>query len=177
MKLKDLEKAINQTIKEKEMGKARASDLVYNVKDIVRDLIGDNKEVYITDYCGVIYIRRSCCSNRYFEIAIKIKKKKIGTEYERFFGYVTLYKIDKVEVQESDNFDSIEGFIEYCDKREEDKLNYEKSKAEKFERQLSDVNIDFKMFYEMMENYKNLSYNEKSNLAHKYGGKKYYMYY
>lgn len=176
MKLKDLEKAINEKIEEEKIGKARQSDLTYNVRRIVYNLIGDNKEIYVSDYAGNVYIRKSC-SGRTYEITIKIKKKKIGTEYERFYGYVTLYKIDKVEVLESEDFDSIEGFIEYCNKREEEKENYEKSKTEKFERQLSDINIDFKMFYEMMENYKNLSYNEKSNLARKYGGKDYYKYF
>lgn len=176
MKLKDLEKAINEKIEEEKMGKARSSDLTYNVRRIVYNLIGDNKEIYVSDYAGNVYIRKSC-SGRTYEITIKIKKKKIGTEYERFYGYVTLYKIDKVEVLESEDFDSIEGFIEYCNKREEQKENYEKSKTEKFERQLSDINIDFKMFYEMMENYKNLSYNEKEKLAKKYAGKEYYKYF
>lgn len=176
MKLKDLEKAINEKIEEEKMGKARSSDLIYNVRRIVYNLIGDNKEIYVSDYAGNVYIRKSC-SGRTYEITIKIKKKKIGTEYEKFYGYVTLYKIDKVEVLESEDFDSIEGFIEYCNKREEEKENYEKSKTEKFEKQLSDINIDFKMFYEMMENYKNLSYNEKINLARKYGGKDYYKYF
>lgn len=176
MKLKDLEKALNEKIEEEQIGKARANDLTYNVRRIVYNLIGNNKEIYVSDYAGNVYIRKSC-SGRTYEITIKIKKKKIGTEYERFYGYVTLYKIDRVEVLESEDFDSIEGFIEYCSKREEEKENYEKSKVKKFESKLSDINIDFKMFYDMMEEYKNLSYDNKQELAKKYAGKEYYRYY
>ena len=177
MKLKELERLINEKVEEEQIGNARQYDLTYNVERIVRNLLGDNREIYITDYCGNILIRRSCSSNKYAEITIKIKKKKIGTTYERFYGYVTTYKIDKVIVQEYEDFDSIEGFIEYCNKRDEEKANFETRKVEKFEKKLSDVNIDFKKFFDLMEEYKNINFDCKLNLAKKYAGKDYYKYY
>jgi len=176
MKLKDLERLINEKIEEEGNKKGTVSDLAYNVRIIVNNLIGDNRKIYVSDYNGNVYIRKSC-SGRTYEITIKIKKKKIGTEYERFYGYVTLYKIDKVEVLESEDYDSIESFIEYCEKREEEKKNYEEIKVVKFEKQLCEANISFRKFYDMMEEYKRLNFDGKLDLAKRYTGEDYYKYY
>ena len=176
MKLKELERLINEKIEEEQIGKARAYDLTYNVRRIVSKILEGNKNIYVSDYAGNVFIRKSC-SGRTYEITIKIKKKKIGTEYERFYGYVTLYKIDRVEVLESEDFDSIESFIEYCNEREEEKKNYEESKVENFEKQLCETNISFRKFYDMMEEYKRLNFDGRLDLAKRYTGKDYYKYY
>ena len=176
MKLKEVERLINEKIEEEQIGKERAYNLTYDVRRIVSNLIGDDKKLYVSDYAGNVYIRKSC-SGRTYEITIKIKKKKIGTEYEKFYGYVTLYKIDKVEVLESEDYDSIESFIEYCEKREEEKKNYEEIKVVKFEKQLCEANISFRKFYDMMEEYKRLNFDGKLDLAKRYTGEDYYKYY
>lgn len=176
MKLKELERLINEKIEEEGNKKGAVRDLAYNVRRIVVKLIGENREIYVSDYNGNVYIRKSC-SGRTFEIEIKIKKKKVGTEYERFYGYVTYYKIDKVEIRESDEFDSIEGFIGYVNKREEEKKNYEENKVNDFEKKLEEKNIDFKEFFDLMEQYKNINFDGRLDLAKKYAGKDYYKYY
>ena len=174
MKLKELENAINEKVKD--IKNSDNYNIVWEVRRIVSDLLKDYKDIlYVGDYKNEINIRIS--GNCYgYRIVIKIRKKIVGKDYKSWYSK-TIYKIDKVEVQESDEFDSIEGFIEYCNKREEEKENYEKRKLDKFESKLSDINIDFKMFYDMMEEYRNLSYDNRQELAKKYAGKDYYRYY
>ena len=160
MKLKDLELAINE--KAKEIKNSDNYNIVWEVRRIVSDLLKDyHNQLYVGDYRNEITIRISGrCDN--YRIVIKIKKKVVGKEYQHWYGYKTIYKVDKIEIQHSEEIESIEDFIKFCDKREEEKQNYEKRKTEKFEKKLSDINIDFKMFYDMMEEYKNLSYKIKA---------------
>ena len=161
MKLKELENAINEKVKD--IKNSDNYNIVWEVRRIVSDLLKDYKDIlYVNDYKNEINIRISGSVSRYsYRIIVKIRKKVVGKEYNTWYGHKIIYKVDRVEVQESEDFDSIEGFIEYCSKREEEKENYEKSKVDRFESKLSDINIDFKMFYDMMEEYKNLSYDNK----------------
>ena len=177
MELKELERLINEKIKGREFTKGTFSDLTFEVKGIVQDILKNNKNVYVYDYSGNIVIRRSCCSDRYNQITIKIKKKQLGSEYVRFYGYQMMYAIDKVEIPEYEKFDSIEGFVYYCDKIADDEEKYQKNKAKKFEEELEKLNVDFKKFYDLMQSYRNLNYDAKEELAKKYAGNKYYSYY
>ncbi len=177
MELKELEKLINEEIKKEGNEKDRNYNLVWKVRRITDNLLKKyDGKLYVSDYKGQIFIRMSCSANR-TSIIIKIKKKKAEREYQYWCGYTTLYTIDKVEVIGCDDFNSIEEFIAYNNKLEQDRNNYEKAKTKLFEDQLQEKGIDFKEFYNMMEDYKHLSYNEKIELAKKCAGKDYYSYY
>lgn len=177
MKLKELEKLINEEIKHEGNEKTQNLNITWKVERIVSDLLKKyGRELYVSNYRGIINIRVSCsCSRK--AITIKVKKKVAGKDYRTWYGNTTTYIIDKVIVEESNEYDSIEGFIECVEKQEEERNNYEKAKTKLFEEQLQEKGIDFKEFYNMMEDYKHLSYNERIELAKKCAGKDYYSYY
>ena len=181
MKIKELEKLINEKIVEKKLNEARYSnyELVDEVRRIVGDLVGNYKDdLNVTDYKGSIVIRKSLSRNSYYAINVKIKKKIVGKRNSCYSWYsCTLYSIVNVSIEENEDYDSLESFIEFHNNLEKEKEEYENNKMKKFESKLSDINIDFKMFYDMMEEYKNLSYDIRQELAKKYGGKDYYKYF
>ena len=177
MKLKELERLINEEIKKEGNERTQNLNITWKVERIVSDLLKKyDRELYVSNYRGVINVRVSCSCNRN-AIAIKIKKKVAGKDYRTWYGNTTTYIIDKVIVEENNNFDSIEAFIAYNNKLEQERDNYEKAKTKLFEDQLQEKGIDFKEFYNMIEDYKHLSYNERIELAKKYAGKNYYNYY
>lgn len=178
MKLKDLEKQINEKIEKEGLNQEKLSSwkITDTVRKVVRELLDDNEKIYFYEYKGMIIIKKSCSSSNYGTITIKIKKKIAGKEYTGW-RYQTLYTIKNVEVEGSINYDSIESYIAYYEKMETDKINYENKRMTDFENELSKMNIDFKKFYDMMDEYKHLSYDSKCDLAKKYAGKEYYSYY
>ena len=177
MKLKELERLINEEIKKEGNERTQNLNITWKVERIVSDLLKKyDRDLYVSNYRGVINVRVSCSCNRN-AIAIKIKKKVAGKDYRTWYGNTTTYIIDKVIVEENNNFDSIEAFIAYNNKLEQERDNYEKAKTKLFEDQLQEKGIDFKEFYNMMEDYKHLSYNERIELAKKCAGKDYYSYY
>ena len=177
MKLKELERLINEEIKKEGNERTQNLNITWKVERIVSDLLKKyDRDLYVSNYRGVINVRVSCSCNRN-AIDIKINKKVAGKDYRTWYGNTTTYIIDKVIVEENNNFDSIEAFIAYNNKLEQERDNYEKAKTKLFEDQLQEKGIDFKEFYNMMEDYKHLSYNERIELAKKCAGKDYYSYY
>lgn len=177
-----LEKLINEKIKEQNIEKDTVRNLTDKVEKIVRDILREHLKnnyslLYVNTEKGNIIIRKSCSYNRYAYIKISIKKKLEGRTYKMYYGSITEYSIKEVTIDDYDEYDSIESFIEYNNMLEAEKVNSEKRKLARFESSLQDTNIDFKVFFELMENYKSLSYNDKEALAKKYAGKNYYMFY
>jgi len=171
MKLTELQKQINDRLGEVE--KDTASHLLWKVEYIVYDILQDYKKtcrLYITTYNGVIKITTLGCNDT---IYIKLRKKLVSKEYTAWYGYETKYRVVNVEVIASDEYDSIEGFLKSADDAKKRKADAEKADAKAFEEALAKSNIDFKIFYNLVEQYKSLSFNSKEILSEKYAGNRY----
>lgn len=172
MKLKELEKQINDSLNEVE--NASASQILRKVELIVFDILKDyenRRKLYITTYDGAIKITAPYGS--YNTIYIKVRKKLVSKEYVSWYGYKAIYKAVAVELSASDDYDSIEDFIQDAEDTKKRKENAEKADAKKFEKALADANIDFKKFYKLVEQYKGLSFNSKEILSEKHAGNRY----
>ena len=175
MKIKELEKTVNENANKIE--KEKAYNLVWSVESILRKELVEYQGIYISDYNGVIKI---CTYGGYYGsygVTVKIKKKLAEKKYERFFGYQTYWKIDKVEFSyDNEEFDTIEGMIEYNNKRKEREENAKQKKADSFIKELEEKGIDFVELMELAEKYDRFNYDQKKHIAEKYVGDKYFNY-
>ena len=180
MKIKDLEKIINERIINEGINNKqyRHRDLVWEIRHIVNELIKGYTRLYATDNAGKIEIRSYDRTSKYSQsIQVKIKSKVVGKDYHYWSGSVNLYQIIKVEISEPYEAETLEEYVNYFINMQKEQLNNEIKACKNFEDKLKEKNIDFKEFYNMMEQYKNLSYSSREDLAKKYAGDKYYSYF
>lgn len=178
MKMKELEKLINEKVIEQGLDKQELTSrkIVWEVESIVTKLLKQyEKDLHVYNYNGKVIIKNSYSYNKYdSNITISIKKKVVGTSHH-IWNFDTLYNVVKVEIPVEEDF-TIEEFIQDYKEEQIRKENYKTQKLNDFEKQLKEKNIDFKEFYKMLENYKSLDYDKKKELAKKYAGEKYYNY-
>lgn len=186
MKLKDLEKEINNQIKEENMeeSKFRFDETIDVIRSRVREYL--KKEGYdLEDYDKGIYVEcgYGCGKNVYIKsrlryngrsIEIKIRRKKNGFEYGGLWGRTYYYGIKSIEV--SDYYDSIEELIENEKKDIKEKNEYKREKIKEFDDGLEKLGISFKDFMDLKDKWGNVDYNDRINLAKGYVGEDYWRY-
>lgn len=166
MNLKELEKQVNIEILQK--GLNENYDIMWKslgqVKDIINNILKDffteNTKMYITEYKNNLVIKSTETKE---EIVIKIKKKRSKEEYKiGVWSYAYYWAIQEIEVVD-DEFKSLDEFVAKNKEIVEDKITEKKENKEKFEKSLEKFNMNFKEFYEVMQEYNNLDYFEQVN--------------
>lgn len=178
MKMKELEKLINEKIVEEGLDKKELTsrNIVWEVESIVSKLLKQyEKQLYVYNYNGKVIIKNAYSYSKFDRnITISIKKKVVGTS-QHYWNFDTLYNVVKVEIPLEEDF-TIEEFIKDYKEEQIREENYKTQQLNDFEKQLKEKNIEFKDFYKMLEDYKNLDYYKKIEIAKKYSGKEYYNY-
>ena len=78
------------------------------------------------------------------------------------WSYAYYWAIQEIEVVD-DEFKSLDEFVAKNKEIVEDKITEKKENKEKFEKSLEKFNMNFKEFYEVMQEYNNLDYFEQIN--------------
>lgn len=186
MKLKELEREINNQIEKEKMieGKFTFDETIQVIKSRVRKVLEDNgfKDEYKDDNIYVesgygngsnVVIKSRIRWGKDTGITIKIRRKRLDREYRSFYGYTYYYGIKSIEVE--DYFDSIEEWIENEKRLVQEKNDYRKEKMEKFMDKLEEE-ISFQKFFEIKELWDNVEYSDKIKIAKDYVGEDYYKY-
>lgn len=166
MNLKELEKQVNIEILQK--GLNENYDIMWKslgqVKDIINNILKDffteNTKMYITEYKNNLVIKSTETKE---EIVIKIKKKRSKEEYKiGVWSYAYYWAIQEIEIVD-DEFKSLDEFVAKNKEIVADKITEKKENKEKFEKSLEKFNMNFKEFYEVMQEYNKLDYFEQIN--------------
>ena len=172
MKFKELEKLVNEEgviltdYSDQEVEKATLDRLLSCVCKKIRSILKDHnvEGVRLTTYNQRIYLD----SEKYYRyyknepsgIVIKVRKETAGSSYN-YFGNTTYYKFRSIEIE-----------FEYEEKMDLDHKKYVQNKKDEF---ISKVK-DMKEFFNLMKEYKNLSYDTKQEIAKDAFGEDYWKY-
>ena len=191
MKFKELEKLVNEEgviltdYSDQEVEKATLDRLLSCVCKKIRSILKDHnvEGVRLTTYNQRIYLD----SEKYYRyyknepsgIVIKVRKETAGSSYN-YFGNTTYYKFRSIEIEDVERYidkelkkiESIEEYFEYEEKMDLDHKKYVQNKKDEF---ISKVK-DMKEFFNLMKEYKNLSYDTKQEIAKDAFGEDYWKY-
>ena len=191
MKFKELEKLVNEEgviltdYSDQEVEKATLDRLLSCVCKKIRSILKDHnvEGVRLTTYNQRIYLD----SEKYYRyyknepsgIVIKVRKETAGSSYN-YFGNTTYYKFRSIEIEDVERYidkelkkiESIEEYFEYEEKMDLEHKEYVQNKKDEF---ISKVK-DMKEFFNLMKEYKNLSYDTKQEIAKDAFGEDYWKY-
>ena len=191
MKFKELEKLVNEEgviltdYSDQEVEKATLDRLLSCVCKKIRSILKDHniEGVRLTTYNQRIYLD----SEKYYRyyknepsgIIIKVRKETAGSSYN-YFGNTTYYKFRSIEIEDVERYidkelkkiESIEEYFEYEEKMDLEHKEYVQNKKDEF---ISKVK-DMKEFFNLMKEYKNLSYDTKQEIAKDAFGEDYWKY-
>ena len=191
MKFKELEKLVNEEgviltdYSDQEVEKATLDRLLSCVCKKIRSILKDHniEGVRLTTYNQRIYLDSEKYHTYYRNepsgIIIKVRKETAGSSYN-YFGNTTYYKFRSIEIEDVERYidkelkkiESIEEYFEYEEKMDLEHKEYVQNKKDEF---ISKVK-DMKEFFNLMKEYKNLSYDTKQEIAKDAFGEDYWKY-
>ena len=191
MKFKELEKLINEKeiiLKDcigNEIEKADLWELLNSVCEEIRSILEERniEGVKLRAYNQKIYLDSEKYSTYYRNepsgIVIKVKKEKIGSNYN-YFGTTTYYKFKSIEIEKVERYidgdvkeiETIEDYFKYEEKIDKEKKEHIQNKKEEFINKVDDM----KKFLELMKEFKSLNYDSKKEIAVDAFGDNYWKY-
>lgn len=181
MKLKVLEKMINERIENELKEEMSFYDTTNKVERIVSEIIKESgwrdKNIYTSSGYGTRGNIQLRYSGDNATIEIKVRRKKGDYRYERYYGYTQYYFVNKVEIEETDLYDSIQGFIDYIKECKKAHEEYKIEKKKNFMNKMEELGLEFKDFVDLYKTYKNMDYSDREQIAKDYvGNEEYYKY-
>ena len=172
MKLKDLEKYLNDYIKENNLEdekmyysscQSKIRELLYNK---VKDILG--KKLYISEYGdsqnkGNVYIKTYNSKYYYitFKIHRKLQKDKIGWSYSSQYG---IKSVELCFVNDTLKWETLEELKQFVEDKEQEKKDYEDKKVDEFMQKLTDKNLTMSDFKELRNMFNNIDYWNREKL-------------
>lgn len=172
MKIKDLEKLINERL-EKEGYTTRAKEDYFSTNaDIVGKILNQVLQENNVDVPRITnWQNRNDLECKFCDVEgdfyIKIKRKKGSTHYNLGFGYTTYYYIDSIEFYTSEKDITIEELHDIFVRSSIDKQLEEKAQIRATANFLKEHNITFEEAQELMYKFKKYEYKIKREMEDK----------
>lgn len=189
MKLKELEREINNQIEKENMieGKYTYDETIQLIRKKVMNILIDNG-FKINDYSkkDSIHVESGYgngsnvvmkCSYIYGDngIVIKIRRKRLEKEYKSWYGYIYYYGIKCIEID--DKYESIEDYIQSQKEIYHKNIEYRIEKKEKFRNYIEEeMGISFDNFFKIKKLWDSIDYSDKVDIAKEYVGEDYWRY-